>query len=271
MSEYTVQLKWIIESMTADMVGQPIVARIEAAAKKIFDFDYPIWAEDYRPTLERKILMRYFNKEIGLETVGLWKFYLNERLNRIMPYYNDLYKSVVKEYDFTNSIDMTETFSENETENTGDGLTSGRESSTTDNIKNTVEQSENTESNGSVNESGTNNNTHLTSDLPQANYAGVDYGSQMVEDNGTTGNDRTSHDTTDRSANGTQTTDTTGNLTENYKSQRDIERSKGRKYSRTQKGHTIPIQDLILKYRDTLINIDNMIINDLSDLFMTIY
>lgn len=271
MSEYTVQLKWIIESMTADMVGQPIVSRIEAAAKKIFDFDYPIWAEDYRPTLERKILMRYFNKEIGLETVGLWKFYLNERLNRIMPYYNQLYGSVVKEYDFTNSVDMTETFTENETETTGDDMTSGRESNTTDNVTNTVQQSENVENNGTINDSGTNSNTRLTSDLPQANYAGVDYGTQLVEDNGTTGNDRTSHDTTERTANGTQKTDSTGNVTENYKSNRDIERSRGREYGRNQKGHTIPIQDLILKYRDTLINIDNMIINELSDLFMTIY
>ena len=54
MSKYTTQVRWIIESKTTDMEGQPISARITAAAPKIFDFNYPIWAEDTVSHLKRK-------------------------------------------------------------------------------------------------------------------------------------------------------------------------------------------------------------------------
>ena len=60
---------------------------------KLFDFDYPIFDESYRSVLEKKIIDRYYFREIGLETPGQFKHYLKMRLNEIMPYYNQLYKS----------------------------------------------------------------------------------------------------------------------------------------------------------------------------------
>ena len=87
MAKYTTQLRTIIEYNSTP--GKPITDRIKEAAPKIFDFDFPMWLESYRETLEYKILLHYFSNEIGFETVGLWKLYLNQRLNEIMPYYND--------------------------------------------------------------------------------------------------------------------------------------------------------------------------------------
>ena len=61
-----------------------------------YDLDmthYPIWNETYRDILNQKILNHYYENEIGFETVGLFKFYLNNKLNEIMPYYNDLYRA----------------------------------------------------------------------------------------------------------------------------------------------------------------------------------
>ena len=61
-----------------------------------FDFglnDYPIWNETYRNTLNKKILNHYYENEIGFETAELFKFYLNNKMTEIMPYYNKLYNS----------------------------------------------------------------------------------------------------------------------------------------------------------------------------------
>lgn len=64
-----------------------------------FDFgltSYPIWNESYRNILNEKILNHYYEDEIGFETANLFKFYLNNKLNEIMPYYNDLYNAQEK-------------------------------------------------------------------------------------------------------------------------------------------------------------------------------
>ena len=60
-----------------------------------FDFkmdSYPIFDENYRNTLNQNILYHYYENEIGFETASLFRFYLNQKLNEIMPYYNELYK-----------------------------------------------------------------------------------------------------------------------------------------------------------------------------------
>lgn len=78
-----------------------------------FDFglnDYPIWNESYRSTLNQKILYHYYENEIGFETANLFKFYLNNKMREIMPYYNKMYNSV--ENAITNvmaNVDLKET------------------------------------------------------------------------------------------------------------------------------------------------------------------
>ena len=60
-----------------------------------FDFglkDYPIFDEEYRDHLNDMILKHYYMAEIGFETANLFKQYLNNKMNEIMPYYNTLYK-----------------------------------------------------------------------------------------------------------------------------------------------------------------------------------
>ena len=59
---------------------------------------YPIFDENYRETLDTKILKHYYTREIGFETVGLWKFKLNTKMNEIMDYYNQLYESALLEF-----------------------------------------------------------------------------------------------------------------------------------------------------------------------------
>lgn len=80
-----------------------------------FDFkmtQYPIFDENYRETLNNNILNHYYENEIGFETAPLFRFYLNQKLNEIMPYYNELYKVQKKLIDdnlLLNNVNLTET------------------------------------------------------------------------------------------------------------------------------------------------------------------
>lgn len=69
---------------------------LQTLIKNNFDFGlngYPIFENSYREKLNKKILNHYFNDEIGFETAELFKFYLNQKLEEIMPYYNTLYNA----------------------------------------------------------------------------------------------------------------------------------------------------------------------------------
>ena len=101
MSKYTTEVRYICESEAGldESAGANRVDDIIANSRaKIFDFSYPIYDESYRNVLETKILKHYYTREIGLETVGLWKLKLNTKMNEIMPYYNQLYKSALLEF-----------------------------------------------------------------------------------------------------------------------------------------------------------------------------
>lgn len=79
-----------------------------------FDFkmdSYPIFDENYRETLNNNILNHYYENEIGFETAPLFRFYLNQKLNEIMPYYNELYKvqkKLIDENLLLNNVNITE-------------------------------------------------------------------------------------------------------------------------------------------------------------------
>ena len=89
-----------------------------------FDFkmdSYPIFDENYRNTLNNNILYHYYENEIGFETASLFRFYLNQKLNEIMPYYNELYKvqkEIIDENLLLNNVNLTERLTGSNTTNT---------------------------------------------------------------------------------------------------------------------------------------------------------
>lgn len=101
-----------------------------------FDFkmdSYPIFDENYRNTLNQNILYHYYENEIGFETAPLFRFYLNQKLNEIMPYYNELYKvqkKIIDENLLLNNINLTESLTGSNTTETSS------ESSSSSNNKN---------------------------------------------------------------------------------------------------------------------------------------
>lgn len=93
-----------------------------------FDFglkSYPIFDENYRDTLNNKILYHYYENEIGFETANLFKLYLNQKMNEIMPYYNTLYENQNKILDsMFDNVDIKEDFVRNMNSNANSTSTS---------------------------------------------------------------------------------------------------------------------------------------------------
>lgn len=110
MSKYTTEVRFICESNAGlfESQGYSNVNEIlNKACPKVFDFDFPIFDENYRLPLEKKILSHFYTREICCETVGLWKLWLNNKMNEIMPYYNQLYKSALLEFNPFYDVDIT--------------------------------------------------------------------------------------------------------------------------------------------------------------------
>lgn len=187
--------------------------------KNNFNFglqDYPIFDENYRETLNNNILYYYYEDEIGFETAELFKIYLNRTMQRIMPYYNNLYKlqKDLIENGALNNVNLTETSN----------------------------RKVDTNSNSNTNSKG----KGLYQDTPQGKISMTEFDDQHYATNLTLNNNE-SEDSTN------------GNSNEDYV--RKITGNNGNRY---------PVE-LLIEVRKNLANIDNLVINELSDLFMGIF
>lgn len=253
MSKYTTEVRFICENsagLSESEGADNVDSILDKCWNKVFNFNFPIFDENYRQVLCRKILKHYYTREIAHETVGRWKLALNAKLNEIMPYYNQLYKSELLEFNPFYDVDLTRS-------REGSG-TSNRTSNNTETNSGT---SKNVSSDSSTNNTDTLNRF---SDTPQnsmdtqgiADSVPLTTVTKVNEDNTTTNE---STDTLTR--NDTKT----GNGTENI--------NNTDKYIETVKGKqgTENYSSLLKKFRETFLNIDMMIINDCSDCFFTLW
>lgn len=296
MSKYTTEVRFICEEKAGleESVGYDnVLGIIEKARPKIFDFSYPIFNENYRPVLETKILMHYYTREICEETVGLWKLRLRSRLNEIMPYYNQLYKSELIEFDPLKSDDYTIDRDVNTKDVHSDTIVDDSETKRTGNDLTTRGGRDITGSGGSDTTTNTRadkvNEWTLYSDTPQGSIAGIQGAEDdpSLGDNGyltnathvigdTTGS--TGNSTTNYGRTGTIDYGGTSRLDRNTKDEYDGTRNmNGNKdidtdwFEKISGYRGIDPSARILKLRETFLNIDNMIIKELRDLFFNIW
>lgn len=128
MSRFTTEVRNVCEfyaGMSEHGDYGDVESIIEESAGIIFD-RYPIFDETYRELLNKKILKHYYMREIGFETVGLWKLKLNTKMNEIMPYYNKLYESELLKFNPFYDVDYkTEGDRSGNTESNGKITSSG--------------------------------------------------------------------------------------------------------------------------------------------------
>lgn len=113
MSKYTTEVRYICETSTSQPIAgdgfNNVEEIIDSSHRNIFNFEYPIFDNSYRAVLQKKILRHFYTREICDETVGLWKLRMCDRLNVIMPYYNQLYESALLEFNPFYDTDYTRT------------------------------------------------------------------------------------------------------------------------------------------------------------------
>jgi len=271
MSTFTTQIRFICESKAGlnESVGYDNIAQvIEGARPAIFDFPYPIFDETYRAVLETKILKHYYTREIGEETYGLWKLRLDTKMNEIMPYYNQLYKSTLLEFNPLYDVDINRTHNATRkgTEILNGNVDTNGQVITSTNANNTTTSDNNTD------QTGTNGNTDKYSATPQGGLDGLAQDKYLTNARMITGNDTLNsktHSTTDDMID--STTDTSTNMTTATKNNTTINNTEDYLESVKGKQGTQSYASMILEFRETFLNIDMMVINDLSDLFMNIW
>lgn len=290
MSKFTTEVRYIceVESGLTESKGLSSVEEIlTKSAPKIFDFDFPIFDENYRLVLEKQILRHYYTREIGEETYGLWKLRLNDRLNLIMPKYNKMYDFYARDFSPYYNRDLTTTHKgskEGESGQTGIYKKSGsEETDTTTNVKDSGNSTQKDNGTSSQTGSTTNNenNKKYYSDTPQnlTNPNNVtyltNYTNNQNSDNGTSKNDSTVSNTS--TVENESTKDTTRNETlktaQQTDTQQDTKTSTVDEYIETVKGYVgnLTYGELFIKFKDSLESIDNMIVNELSDLFLNLW
>lgn len=132
MSKYTIELR---ELFTPIKFNPPLYTREEVENffkdYEISDYLTPeqievvenngLWSKD---KLARKIVDHYYMRELGQETIGLWKHYVKVTMQELMEEYLPLIYSSAISYDPLVNVDYTETF-ERTANNSGSANSSG--------------------------------------------------------------------------------------------------------------------------------------------------
>lgn len=266
-SKYTVVLKNLLD----DPYIKPLIDKAMST--------YPLYEkksnEKYIPsivptrlTLNTKILNHYKYREIGFETVGRFIDELEIALNEIMPYYNQLLFSVDQDYNILFNVDYERTIKINK-EGTNENKLN--ENGTTTSIGS---NSSNVTDTSSTNSSVSSNNKHIKSDTPQNELTvndidNVTHGSE-VDWNKDISSSNAINNGTSESESSSKLNDTKENEVLQSGKNNEIE-----DHIETTKGNfgVMATQDLIKKYRELIINIEQDIILDkrIQDLFMSVY
>lgn len=284
MSKYTTEVRFICETYagldeSADYMGIDEV--LDKSRAKVFDFDFPIFDENYRNVLEDKILKHYYTREIGAETIGLWKLWLNTRMNEIMPYYNQLYASEVIKFNPMYDVDLTTTHQQ--TDNRNDNMTESElkvGSRDTDfSSHDSGSSSNHTENETNTDDRTKNDHWEMFSDTPSGGLNGVRDEKYLTTAMHTTDNKSGSnvHTVNEVDNNGSSSNSSSGNSDTDYSEDINRNRQVGIKNVQDYASHVVgktagkSYSAMLSEFRDTFLNIDKQIIEELKDLFFTLW
>lgn len=232
MAEFTIELKYVLE------IHEDIGLN-----------DYPIFDESYRESLNKKIIDHYWNREIGQESIEMFIFAMRRKMNEIMPLYNALYRQQVQELDpLVNFRTRSVGLNEQSAESRNVDIQTATNSVTEAQSGTTVTDTDNT-------------SRTVSSDFPQQALAdNGDYASSAADAvssgnvTGSNASEGSTTGTTQGNGESTNTAATTANMTQ------------------TSEGFTgVSLAAMIAEYRDTFVNTDMAIIDELQTLFMLIW
>lgn len=249
MASYTMELRDCLSTLLIwDGVDVTQFTRnqlIEEGRKKLFNFEYEIFDQNYKAVWETNFIRNFFFREIGFETEELFQFQLETWMRINMPYFNKLFESQLIKFDplINSSLGINST-TQKDKDSTVDSTTNGDSTKTNKQTVDgtnhqTVDETNEQDTTGTTHqtndgtnhqtmdgsENGTSFNRHLESDTPDnrlaittADGSGViEYASLIGEDTGKS--DKTTSSTIDGNTsneiNGNTTSNVTGSNTSN--------------------------------------------------------
>lgn len=233
-------------------------------ARSLLFTNFPIYDENHRFILENLIMGRYLTREIAFTPFAAWKFKLNQKLAEIMPMYNEMYKITYDLTDPYNDTDYTRTNQTKRNKNT----TTDRDKTVNTTETETVNSNSNTETHGSFTPGTSSVETNI--DTPQSELESFLAGKYMSRATKSymEGEDSTfNHSTSDSSGNQNKTGVNTEGEDITAKENEDVGVTEMYKGKRGGKSYL----ELMLERRNNIINIDEMILNDLEELFFMVY
>ena len=183
MSKYTTEVRWICESKSGfsleELSSKSVDEIIEAAWDQIFDFTMP-FSSEWNEKIAKFLLKYYYTREIGFETVGLWKLKMNTRLEEIAGTYAPMIAatSALTTADLTNNYKYTgsDTRTDDLTNQRTDDLTEHNEGESRNRFSDTPQNGLSAVENGQY----LSNYTYITDENERKNT-----GTQTIKDTGT--------------------------------------------------------------------------------------
>ena len=253
---------------------------------------YPLYRgkKDYdliptREELNKRLLNHYKYREIGFETPGRFVDELEIVMCEIMPYYNDMFKTIEIMADLENpfdNVDVVETYSEtNNTDTTGTstGNTTSKATSTNKDTTNTsTKSSDKSTVVSEVNHNSKNVSSETPSnelDITAENIDFVPYADKVSwnkdknNDNSTTTGDSSGTTTTTSNANGSSDNTSKVDTSTTGKSTSKTEHTYQKKGNQGVNTYAHDMNE----FRTSIIDVVNQIINDerVAELFMLVY
>lgn len=234
MSKYTTELRFLI-STYLNKESPLTVSEIREDCKNAASFVlgiYPIFNEEYRDTLGEKILYHFYTREIGFETAFLFLQKINEKMNLIMPYYNKLYESELLKFNPLEDANETVEHEEHYTN---------------------VDRSDRKDSSSTTVQSDT-SSIQKYSDTPQGSIANLQQDRYL----------------TNATIDSSDVNQVTGVISS---SGADSQGKNDGKYTtkRSGKSGSNTFSAMLKEYRETFLNIDQMVIAELEPLFMQLW
>lgn len=241
--------KYALKDMAADYtltLGQLIADGYDTDEKLHLSAEwYPIFNEDYRAKLNDKIVQHYLMREIGSETGQLFVFYLGRTMREQMEYYNQLYSSAQRKFDPFLTSDIWQTTDSNNTTES-----SAKSSGSQDNSSTSKSVSDTTADNSSMT---------VNSEFPQTRLDDFRKYATSASQTDSKGNTHTATSQDSTAASSSQSATDYSHQSDTGKAQTHTSGTSG---SQSQ---------LLTDWRNTMLNIDLMVLNSLEPCFMGVW
>lgn len=172
MATFTMTLSEIMDGYGVDTIDDATLM------PSIFGLDkYPIFDDAYRDELNRKIIARFWNREIGHETEEMFRMRMDTRMREIMVEKNQLYQSELIKFNPMHTIDIKTDVNE-----TATGTLAGTTTANQDTTDQIIGKTTNDVTTSGQSDTTTSGTSDVTTDMSKDTTAGVESDSTSTKD-----------------------------------------------------------------------------------------